>query len=273
MSLYVSESGQQHEESVLFLHGLGVSGWMWHDQIEQLQNQYHCLNVDLPGNGESYQVEWRSFADTAAQLAALVAERAHGGHAHVVGLSLGGYTALHLLAGHPERVRDVIISGVSGGPLPRERLFRLLVPLLSRALRWGWVLHLSARAMQLPEEVRPLYRRDGQRLTPAGIRRVYDEVIQFQLPAALGQLPQRLLAVAGAKEVAAVRERLPAFPALMPRGQAYLVPDAHHGWNGEFPELFTAMIQAWLSGAPLPAELQPVAAHPVRVTDLSGSPT
>ena len=273
MKLSVKESGQQHEESILFLHGLGTSGWMWHDQIEALQSGYHCLNVDLPGNGESYQVEWRSFADTAAQLAALVAERAHGGQAHVVGLSLGGYTALHLLAGHPERVRTLIISGVTSAPMPNERLFRLLVPLLSRVLRWDWVLNLSARAMQLPEEVRPLYRRDGKRLTPAGIRRVYDEVIPFQLPLDLGERPHPVLAVAGSKEAAAVRESLAAFPALLPHGLAYLVPDAHHGWNGEFPELFSAMIKTWISRAPLPAKLLPIASHPDRLHDLSGSPS
>jgi len=36
------------------------------------------------------------------------------------------------------------------------------------------------------------------------------------------------------------------------------VPGVGHGWNGERPELFTAMIRSRVTGAPLPGELRTV---------------
>jgi pimeloyl-ACP methyl ester carboxylesterase len=93
MSLHVHETGSPNAPTIVFLHALGLSSWMWTDQINELQKDYHCLAIDLPGNGESYQTEWHSFADTAAQVATIIRAKASSGKAHVVGLSLGGFTA------------------------------------------------------------------------------------------------------------------------------------------------------------------------------------
>ena len=42
------------------------------------------------------------------------------------------------------------------------------------------------------------------------------------------------------------------------RAKGVLAPGLHHAWNGENPELFTALIRASATGTPLPNELQPV---------------
>ena len=34
------------------------------------------------------------------------------------------------------------------------------------------------------------------------------------------------------------------------------IPNAHHGWNGEFPQLFTETVASWVEERPLPAALQ-----------------
>ncbi len=64
VSLYVNESGVRGAPSIVFLHGVGTSGWMWEKQIAALSD-FHCLNVDLPGHGKSNNVTWVSLADTA----------------------------------------------------------------------------------------------------------------------------------------------------------------------------------------------------------------
>jgi pimeloyl-ACP methyl ester carboxylesterase len=118
MSLHVHESGSPNAPTIVFLHALGLSSWMWNEQITALQANYHCLAIDLPANGESYQTEWRSFADTAAQIAPIIREKAVAGKAHVVGLSLGGFAALHLLRDHADVVDSMVISGVATKPSP-----------------------------------------------------------------------------------------------------------------------------------------------------------
>jgi pimeloyl-ACP methyl ester carboxylesterase len=255
MDLKVHEYGQHGMPTILFLHGLGVSSWMWQDQIESLQANYHCLAVDLPGNGDSYQVEWVSFAETAVALAQIIRNRASGGQAHVVGLSLGGYAALQLLADFPELVLSTVVSGVTIRPFPNTLMYKLLPRLVSRTTGWSLMISLMSKMMQLPDEAKPLYRRDSKRLKPQTTNRVYDEVLKFTLLPGLAEQAPRLLAVAGEKEAGLVLESLADFHRVETAVTA-IVPNAHHGWNGEFPELFTEMVENWVEERPLPTALR-----------------
>jgi pimeloyl-ACP methyl ester carboxylesterase len=259
MNLTIFEYGQNTNPTIIFLHGLGVSSWMWTDQIEALQDNYHLMAVDLPGCGESYQVAWHSFADTAVLLADIIRSRASNGQAHVVGLSLGGYTALQLLADQPEVVLSTIVSGVTIRPFPNQWFYKLLLSVMSQVSHWDLMINANAKMMQLPAEAKPLYRRDSKRLAPQTTKRIYDEVLAFGLPPSLLNSTSPLLAVAGEKEAKLILTSLAEFQAMNTAVTA-IAPHAHHGWNGEFPELFTEMIANWIEQKPLPQQLK-VQAH------------
>ena len=255
MNLKVHEYGSTKAPTILFLHGLGVSSWMWQEQIEALQERYYCLAVDLPGNGDSYQLEWVSFADTAVSLANIIRSQATNGQAHVVGLSLGGYAALRLLADFPEVVLSTMVSGVTIRPFPDTLPYKLMPKIMRHIMGWGITINLMSRMMQLPDEAKPLYRRDSKNLRPETITRIYDEVLNFTLPLEIPDQQPRLLAVAGEKEAQLVLDSLPDFH-VVETAVTKIIPNAHHGWSGEFPELFAEMIETWVAERPLPAGLE-----------------
>ncbi|MEM7113586.1 MAG: alpha/beta hydrolase [Chloroflexota bacterium] len=254
--LKIHETGQVGAPTIVFLHGLGISSWMWYEQVQALSHDFHCLAIDLPGNGESSGLPWISFADSARQIADVIRQQATGGVAHVVGLSLGGYTALYLLANHHDVVATMIASGVTTRPFPRPWLIRPLIRVAKHALKWDWVINLSAKALQLSPDVLPLYQRDSKRLSPQSIQRVYDEVLQIEFPASLAEACNPLLVVAGEKEARLVRDSLPDFPKVVETAVSAIVPNVHHGWNAEAPKLFTTMIRRWVTTQSLPDELK-----------------
>lgn len=133
-TLYVNEIGNLSAPSILFIHGIGVAGWMWKQQIATFPD-YHCLNVDLPGHGKSNHVPWVSLADTADQIASIIRERATNGKAHIVGLSLGGHVGLAVLERHPEVVDHAVISGVTDGPMPNQMWLKPQTALMSFLLK------------------------------------------------------------------------------------------------------------------------------------------
>jgi pimeloyl-ACP methyl ester carboxylesterase len=110
--------------------------------------------------------------------------------------------------------------------------------------------------MRLPADAAAAMTRDMQRMSGETLKTIYAELLPFALPHSLGTLDHRVLAIAGDQEAAAIRNDLAEFPKLMRNAKAAVAPEAHHGWNGEHPELFTAMIDAWISDAPLPAKLR-----------------
>jgi pimeloyl-ACP methyl ester carboxylesterase len=255
MTLYWQESGPKDAPTLVFLHGMGVSSWMWTEQVEALQTAYHCLTIDLPGNGNSHTRAWQSLRDSAEAVAELIHTHATHGKAHIVGLSLGGYVAVTLLAEHPEVVDSVVVSGMSGTPFRLSWAMKGVMRLLPALMQWEFFVKLQARMLQLPPEALAAFIQDNKVLTPPIYQRIYDEVLTFQLPAELATRPHRLLAVAGDKEAQEIKAGLAEFGRVLPHAVAKVAPNVHHGWNGENPYLFNAMVRAWVEGKPLPTEL------------------
>ncbi|MGZ5362877.1 MAG: alpha/beta fold hydrolase [Mycobacterium sp.] len=97
---------------VVFLHGGGQNAHTWDTVIIGLGEP--ALSVDLPGHGRS---AWREDGDYGPKLNATAVEpvvRAFAPDADlVVGMSLGGLTALRLAVAAPELVRKLVLVDVT----------------------------------------------------------------------------------------------------------------------------------------------------------------
>lgn len=95
-------------ERIALLHGFTQTASSWSPVVRDLQRNYTCITVDLPGHGNSPYPE-RSVAQCATDIAHSV------GKATYVGYSFGARIALHIAVQHPELVeRLVLISGTPG---------------------------------------------------------------------------------------------------------------------------------------------------------------
>jgi pimeloyl-ACP methyl ester carboxylesterase len=244
MSLHVETTGDPAHPAIVLLHGLGVSSWMWAEQVRHLSDRFHCVTIDLPGNGASHEVPWRSLDDSAAAVAAVIAATP-AGHAHVVGLSLGGYVAVTLTARHPAVVDNVVVSGVTAEPLRPAWRNRLLALVGGAIMRTPRLTRAYATAMRLPPEARDAMAADAGVLSRATTRRIYDEIVPFQLPAAMNVHAARILAVAADHDVRSIRRGLDTFAAAGASGA--VARDAHHAWNAEHPQLFSDMVEDWVT--------------------------
>ncbi|MFN3429260.1 MAG: alpha/beta fold hydrolase [Candidatus Sericytochromatia bacterium] len=260
-----SEHGPADAPSVVLLHGAGASGWTWRPVVERLAG-YHCLVPDLPEHGRSLAVAPFTIPDAASRLAAMIRDRAHGGRAHVVGLSLGGQVALQLAATAPERVTRLLVSGVALHPAPiagwmRQPLGRRAVEALLNAY-WPWrmapaLLRANMRGFDVPAEFAPEFAADTRAMSAeAMVRIVFDESQGFTLPRALESLSIPLLALAGEREDSIVHRSAAELIARLPAATGGIVPGVGHNWPLEAPERFVEVLTAWLTGG-APAGLTP----------------
>jgi pimeloyl-ACP methyl ester carboxylesterase len=255
MSLYVEENGTSGAPSIVFLHGIGASGWMWEKQITALAD-FHCLNIDLPGHGKSNQVPWVSLAETADQVAAIIRTRATNGRAHIVGLSLGGYIALVLLERHASVVDHAVISGVTDAPMPNRQWLKPQLFVMSFLLKRRWLAERQAKALGLSPKMQAAFTENLLAMSMQAYRRIWEEGVDFRVPAALNQVNNPTLITAGGSETKIITRTVATIPNLMPHAEGRLAPGLGHGWNVQAPDLFSAMVRAWITDMPLPARLQ-----------------
>lgn len=254
MSLFVEESGKPSSPSIVFLHGVGASSWMWKQQIAALQD-FHCMAIDLPGHGHSNQVEWHSFDDTTAQLAAIIRRRCEQGRATVVGLSLGGYLGLLLAAHHADVTARIVISGVTAQPMPNRALLPVQLFVLDKVWNRRWFSKMQARALGLSGEQEADFVWAMRAMSMDAYRRIGREAVDFVLPPALTDSSIPTLVVAGGNESAIIKDAVTTIAETMPNGVGAIVPAVGHGWNIERPDVFSAMIRAWITDGSLPPAL------------------
>ena len=257
MALYIHETGSPGASTIVFLHGVGTSGWMWKLQTDALSD-FHCIAVDLPGHAKSNQIPWVSFEDTAAQIATLIQARATNQRAHIVGLSLGGYIALVMLANTPQVVDRVVASGVTSEPMPNRSLLPLQLFVLNLIWKRRWFANMHARSSNLPEEMKADLATNMQAMSMDAYRKIAREAAYFSTPRTLAHVDNPTLVVAGGAESEIIKQAVADIGQMMPNAEGRLAPGLGHGWNVENPDLFSAMVRAWITDQPLPQALQQV---------------
>ena len=113
---------------IVFLHGFLGSGSDWVPIARQLENDYCCILVDLPGHGESGISANDNpdlfFTETVDALAKLLGKTASP-PCFLVGYSMGGRVALSLLLRHPALfAKAIILSASPGLATQQERIAR-----------------------------------------------------------------------------------------------------------------------------------------------------
>src|SRR5690349_12665878 len=112
---------------LLFIHEFAGDHRSWEPQVRFFGRSYRCVTYaargyppsDVPADPAAYSQQ-RAVDDAVAVLDGLGI-----GRAHVAGLSMGGFTALHLTLRHPDRLLSAVVAGAGyGAPPERAEAFR-----------------------------------------------------------------------------------------------------------------------------------------------------
>jgi 3-oxoadipate enol-lactonase len=113
--LYYEEVGAG--TPILFVHEFASDYRGWEPQMREFGKRYRCIAYsargytpsDVPADKDAYTYK-HVMRDAVAVLDHLKIERAH-----IVGLSMGGYTTLQVALNHPARVRSMTLAGTGSG--------------------------------------------------------------------------------------------------------------------------------------------------------------
>src|ERR1700686_4616076 len=102
---------------ILFVHEFAGDHRSWEPQLGEFGKRYRCIAYaargytpsDVPADRQAYSYQ-HVMRDAVAVLDHLKIDQAH-----LIGLSMGGYTVLQVALNHPKRVRSLTLAGTGSG--------------------------------------------------------------------------------------------------------------------------------------------------------------
>ncbi|MGB9978782.1 alpha/beta fold hydrolase [Methanobacterium sp.] len=255
MSLYIKETGKSNDETIIFLHGDGIANWMWDKQVESFSD-YHCIVIDLPEHGKSADVKPFTIKGTAEMIIDIIKERAHGGKANLVGISLGAQIIVQILSTAPEVVDHALISGtLVRNSQPTETFLELLnhlikvyLPDKNKTIR----IMSYARSYNIPKNLHSKFKESTYIIEPYSLDKIIRENMLFKMPEGLEKANVPVLVMTGEKDYKIINESARNLQKVLPNSKMASAPKSGHMWNMENPELFNNVLRSWLKDKELP---------------------
>jgi len=112
-------------EPVILVHGFFFDTFTWHNNIQALAANFRVLALDLWGFGYSTRERLDYGYPLYAEQLLMFMDALDIEKASLIGHSMGGGTAIHFAARHPDRVNKLLLVDAAGMPNPLPLLGRL----------------------------------------------------------------------------------------------------------------------------------------------------
>jgi pimeloyl-ACP methyl ester carboxylesterase len=254
-SIYYEEIGSG-PETIVFSHGLLMSGDMFGEQVKALSDRYRCISYDHRGQARSEVTDSGYDMDSLSNDAAALIRALDCAPCHFAGLSMGGFVGMRLAIRHPELLKRLILIETTADPEPEENKgpyrklafigrwlgFRLVVNKLMNIMFSQSFLNDPAK-----QKIREKWKNHLLGLNKKGTSRAAHGVIDRE--GVYGQLDKVLLPtliIVGDEDVATVPKKSQRMHQAIHGSKLVIIPRAGHSSSIEEPEAVTRAIEDFL---------------------------
>ena len=254
VAVHAVVSGRTDGPAVVLSGSLGSTHRMWDAQLSELERHFTVVRYDTRGHGASPVPDGPYSIDDLADDVIALLDGLGIARAHIVGLSLGGMTAMRLAVRNPERV-DRMVLLCTGAQLPPSSGWTDRAATV-RADGTGAVAAAVVQRWFTPEYLaaHPDERIAHEAMvagTPAeGYAGCCEAIAKLDLREELSTISAQTLAIAGADDPATPPARLEEITARVPGARLLVVPQSAHLANAEQPDIITPALIEHLTAEP-----------------------
>ncbi|MEH7225323.1 alpha/beta hydrolase [Bacillus sp. JJ1566] len=244
--MHYQEYGDTSAPLMVFLHGGGVSGWMWDKQVQYF-TQYHCLVPDLPGHGKSIAIPF-SIKDSAERVIALIEEKSNGKKVILIGFSLGAQIIVQLLSMKPDLIDFAIINSALVRPMTyAKKWIQPTIKLSAPLVKKRWFSKLQAKALYVGDDYFEKYYEESCQITADSLTRVLGENMSFTIPSDFKKASTNILVTVGEQEKSIMKKSANDLVKANPNTKGTLIPNMGHGVSMAMPDFFNEMVETWVN--------------------------
>ena len=240
------EYGAYNSQTIILLHGGGLSWWNYREIAQLLEDKYHVVLPILDGHADS-NAPFTSIEDNAARLIAYIDEH-HGGSVYALGgLSLGGQVAVEMLSQRPNICRYALIESALVKPM--KLTSALIGPTFSMSyglIKQKWFAKLQADYLGIPKALFDDYFRDTCKISKADMIAFLKANSMYAIKPSLSETEAKVKIVAGAKEQKNIRDSAKLLHSAISGSHMEILSGLCHGdLSIHYPERYVQMLKEW----------------------------
>ena len=223
------EYGNQNPETVILLHGGGLSWWNYRDVAQLLSDRFHVILPILDGHADS-DAPFTSIEDNAARIIAHINQHFGGNVLTVGGLSLGGQIAVEMLAQRPDICRFALLESTL--VKPSILIHALIKPAFGMSyglIKQKWFAKMQAAYLGIPRKLFDDYYRDTCKITKEDMIAFLKANCGYSVKPALGNTKAKVHIVFGSKEQASICTSGKLLNHTIPGSTLEILPGYNHG--------------------------------------------
>jgi 3-oxoadipate enol-lactonase len=236
-------TGREDGPVVVLSNSLGSTYHMWDAQLAALEERFRVVRYDTRGHGVSPVPDGPYSIDDLADDLVDLLDRLGIGRAHLVGLSLGGMTAMRVAARNPDRV-DRLALLCTGAALPpasawTDRAATVRAggsAAVAKAVVERW---FTPEFLAAHPDVREAHEAMVAATPAEGYAGCCEAIAALDMRDDLAYIKAPTLAIAGADDPATPPATLEEIAASVPDSRLLVVPRAAHLANAERPDIIT----------------------------------
>ena len=196
----IIEYAKENQQTIMLLHGGGLSWWNYKEVAELLKDRYHVILPILDGHAGSSR-NFTSIEDNAEALLQYIDEH-WGGHIFLIGgLSLGGQILVEMLAQNPSFCEYAIIE--SACIIPSKLTNILIKPMLDMSfwlIKKKWFAKLQFKSLKIKSDLFQNYYEDTCKISKQDMIAFMKANTSYSCKKEISRTTSKVTVVVGAKE-------------------------------------------------------------------------
>ena len=223
------EYGNQNPETVILLHGGGLSWWNYRDVAQLLSDRFHVVLPILDGHADS-NAPFTSIEGNAARIISYIEEHFGGKVLAVGGLSLGGQIAVEMLTQRPDICRFALLESTL--VKPSKLTHALIEPTFGMSyglIKQKWFAKMQAAYLGIPQKLFDDYYRDTCKISKEDMIVFLQSNSAYSIKPALRDAQAKVHIVFGSKEQSSIRTSGKLLNRMIPDSTLESLPGYNHG--------------------------------------------
>ncbi len=223
------EYGKEHNQTIILLHGGGLSWWNYRDVAEKLSSDYRIILPILDGHAKS-GFDFTSIEENATRIIDFIDEHLGGSVLLIGGLSLGGQIALEILSQKKDICQYAIIE--SALVVPSKFTYSMIKPAFGSCyglIKHRWFSKLQFKSLRIKKELFEEYFRDTCDISKSNMIAFLEANALYSLKPSIAECSARSYIFVGEKENIAMRKSAKIIQEKLQGSILQVLPQMYHG--------------------------------------------